>query len=69
VVSVLHYRLRRAEPTIVVELPDGSARAVLVSWTDRAAPSLQGSWAAEGLRVSVPDLLEVAKQVADGSDD
>ena len=60
-VSVLHYRQRSQDPSIIVELPDGSAREIPVSWTNRAVPSIHLGVATEGLRLCPYALLEAVE--------
>jgi len=62
-VSALHYRLRPHDPSILVELPDGSAREIPISWTDRAVPSIHSGSASEGIRLCPYALLEAAELV------
>lgn len=60
-VSVLHFRSRSHNPHVLIELPDGSAQAVPVSWTDRKVPSIHSQCKIEGLRLSPFALLEAAE--------
>jgi len=62
-VAVLHYRRRRPEPTVVVELPDGRATPIPLAWTDRASPNLHEAASAPGSRLSGLALLEVARRI------
>jgi hypothetical protein len=63
-VAVLHYRRRRPNPTVVVELPDGRATPIPLSWTDRARPDPHAAAGAPGSRLSGIALLEVARRIA-----
>ena len=56
---VLHYRFRGLRRTVVVEMPDGSARSLPLSFTDRAGPDPHALAAARGARLSGLALLEV----------
>jgi hypothetical protein len=45
----------------MVEFPDGTARNIPVSWTDRAVPQLHHMNGLKGLRLSPFALLEVCE--------
>lgn len=62
--AVLHYRRRRPEPMVVVELPDGQATPIPLAWTDRARPNLHAAASAPGSWLSGLALLEVARRIA-----
>jgi hypothetical protein len=63
-VTVLHYRPRGLQPTVMVELPDGRATPIPIDWTDRAPPNAHEAAAAPGTRLSGLALLEVAERIA-----
>jgi len=62
-VAVLHYRPGGPSPSVVVELPDGSAQCVPLSWTNRAAPDPHQAAALPGGRLSGLALLELAERI------
>jgi len=62
-VPVLHHRPRGPNPTVVVEMPDGSARPLSLEWTDRARPDPHPAASAPGARLSGLALLEVAARL------
>ena len=64
-VPVLHHRPRGGSPTVVVEMPDGTARPLPLEWTDRARPDPHAAAAAPGGRLSGLALLEVAALLRD----
>ena len=55
----MHWRPRAAEPEVLVEMPDGTARALPLTATDRAPPNPHRIGAAPGARLSGLALLEV----------
>ncbi len=61
VVAVLHYRPKGGSPTVLVELPDGTAQCIPVSWTDRATPNPHEAASAAGARLSGLALLELVE--------
>ena len=58
-VPVLHYRFGAQSPTVVVEMPDGSARSLPLSFTDHGCPDPHALAAAEGARLSGLALIDV----------
>lgn len=60
-VRVLHYRLKSAHPSAVVELPDLTVQCVPLSWTERALPNPHELTGRNDARFSGLELLEVVK--------
>jgi hypothetical protein len=58
-VAVLHYRPKGRPPRVLVELPDGTAQCVPLSWTDRATPDPHRAVRVPGTRLSGLALLEL----------
>jgi Family of unknown function (DUF5372) len=57
--AVLHYRPKGRVLSVLVELPDGSAQCLPVSWTDRARPDPHRAVTVSGARLSGLALLEL----------
>ena len=57
--AVLHYRPKGRLPSILVEMPDGTAQCLPVSWTDRARPDPHRTVTMVGARLSGLALLEL----------
>lgn len=57
-VDILHLR---SNSHILVELPNGSAQVIPVSWTDRSIPNIHKQCKIEGLCLSPFALLEAAE--------
>ena len=56
---MVHYRPKGRRPSILVEMPDGTAQCLPVSWTDRARPDPHRAVARGGARLSGLALLEL----------
>ena len=57
--AVLHYRPKSRLPSVLVELPDGTAQCLPVSWTDRASPDSHRAVTMADVRLSGLALLEL----------
>lgn len=60
---ILHHRPGGGVATLLVELPDGTAQCMPVSWTDRAAPNPHETASAPGARLSGLALLELVEHL------
>jgi hypothetical protein len=58
---VLHFRPKGDQPSVVVELPDGSVQAIPLAWTDRGAPSPHQMAASTDGRLSGLALLDLVR--------
>jgi len=58
-VAVLHYRPKGRLPSVLVELLDGTAQCLPLSWTDRARPDPHRAVTVAGERLSGLALLEL----------
>ena len=68
--AVLHYRPTSSPPSVVVELPDGTARSVPLSWTDRAEPDKHETLLATELgRLSGQGVLEILRLLESWSEE
>jgi hypothetical protein len=56
---VIHYRPKGRLPSILVEMPDGTAQSLPVSWTDQARPDPHRAVTMDGARLSGLALLEL----------
>jgi len=62
--AVLHYRLSSEPPSVLVEMPDGSAHSVPLSWTDRAVPDEETALCeSTSQRISGRAVLELLDQL------
>jgi hypothetical protein len=62
-VAVLHYRPKGRSPSVLVEMPDQSAQALPLSWTDRASPDPHRVAISRGTRLSGLALLELVRLI------
>jgi hypothetical protein len=62
-VTVLHYRPKGPSPSVLVEMPDQTAQAVPLSWTDRGAPDPHRVAIRPGMRLSGLALLELVRRL------
>lgn len=57
--TVLHYRPKGPSPSVLVEMPDQTAQALPLSWTDLGAPNPHRVAIRPGMRLSGLALLEL----------
>ena len=60
-VAVLHYRPKGRSPSVLVEMPDQTAQALPLSWTDRASPDPHRMAIGPGTRLSGLALVELVR--------
>ena len=58
---MLHFRPKGRSPSVLVEMPDQTAQALPLSWTDRASPDPHRVASSAGTRLSGLALLELVR--------
>ncbi len=62
-VTVLHYRFKAKNQSMLVEFPDGTTQSIPISWTDRGTPGVHDVSILRNIRLSPFALLELTEWI------